>query len=190
MRNPLRFIYPPILALLALAIAGCADPPPRRVRHIHAEPVSQPAPPPSTQVFFYPTSGQSPEQQDRDRYECYLWAVKQSGFDPSQPRLAPHQRVEYVPMPAPGRDTVAGAVTGAAVGAAVSRDAGKGAVVGAMAGAVLGAASDSAREEQAHRVQERYDRRDAERTARLEQQADAYRRAMGACLEGRGYAVK
>jgi hypothetical protein len=150
------------------------------------------APPPTTQVYFYPTAGQSPEQQNRDRYECYLWAVKQSGFDPSQPHLAPHQRVEVVPMPAPGHDTVAGAATGAIVGAAVSRprDVGEGAVVGAIAGALLGAASDASRTAQAEQVQRRYDQRDAERNAVVEQQATNYRRAMGACLEGRGYTVK
>ena len=40
-------------------------------------------PPPETNVYFYPVRGQSPEQQDRDKYECNTWAVQQSGFDPS-----------------------------------------------------------------------------------------------------------
>ena len=34
-------------------------------------------------IFVYPNHGQSTEQTSRDRYECYLWAVKQTGFDPS-----------------------------------------------------------------------------------------------------------
>ena len=34
-------------------------------------------------VFVYPTHGQSAEQTSKDRYECYLWAVDQTGFDPS-----------------------------------------------------------------------------------------------------------
>lgn len=34
-------------------------------------------------VYVYPREGQSPEQQDRDRYECHRWAVDQTGFDPS-----------------------------------------------------------------------------------------------------------
>lgn len=35
-------------------------------------------------VYVYPREGQSPEQQDRDRYECHRWAVDQTGFDPSE----------------------------------------------------------------------------------------------------------
>ena len=143
---------------------------------------------------MYPTAGQSPEQLDRDRYECHTWAVKQSGFDPSQggSQVAPHQQVQVVGMPPPGTDVVAGAATGAVLGAAVSRprDAGGGAIVGAIAGAVLGAASQNAREQQVNTIQRRYDQRDAQIAARLEQQASGYRRAIGACLEGRGYTVK
>jgi len=40
------------------------------------------------------------------------------------------------------------------------------------------------------RIQSRYDQRDADRNARIEQQAQGYRRAMSACLEGRGYTVQ
>jgi hypothetical protein len=43
------------------------------------------APRPDTRVYVYPTAGQSEAQLDRDRYECHLWAVLQSGFDPTQP---------------------------------------------------------------------------------------------------------
>jgi hypothetical protein len=33
-------------------------------------------------VFLYPKTGQSADQQARDRYDCYRFAVTQSGFDP------------------------------------------------------------------------------------------------------------
>ncbi len=33
-------------------------------------------------VFLYPRNGQSADQQARDRYDCYRFAVAQSGFDP------------------------------------------------------------------------------------------------------------
>jgi len=39
-------------------------------------------------VEAYPANGQSPEQVSRDGYECYQYAVQQSGFDP---RSAPYQ---------------------------------------------------------------------------------------------------
>lgn len=34
------------------------------------------------EVFVYPTRGQSTKQTSQDRYECYLWSVDQTGFDP------------------------------------------------------------------------------------------------------------
>lgn len=37
----------------------------------------------SGDVFVYPKNGQTDEQRDRDRYECYTWAVDQTHFDPS-----------------------------------------------------------------------------------------------------------
>jgi hypothetical protein len=33
--------------------------------------------------FVYPRNGQSVERQATDRYECYRWAVSQTGFDPT-----------------------------------------------------------------------------------------------------------
>jgi hypothetical protein len=146
----------------------------------------------TTQVYVYPTGGQSEERLSRDRYECYLWGVKQSGFDPSQTSLAPHQRVEVVPMPPSGTGTAAGAITGAVLGAVIAgpHDAGEGAVAGAILGGAAGAVSDSQRQAEAKRVQGRYDQREAVRMAKLEEQANSYRRALTACLEGRGYTVK
>ncbi|MCK7477547.1 MAG: hypothetical protein M0C28_08730 [Candidatus Moduliflexus flocculans] len=37
-----------------------------------------------TQIYFYPNQGQSTEQQSRDHYACYNWAVDQTGFDPER----------------------------------------------------------------------------------------------------------
>lgn len=175
-------------SLTALALlSGCVAPPQQSA----GAQASQPMPPPSTQVYFYPTSGQSEAQQDRDRYECYVWAVKQTKYDPSTPGLAPHQRVVVQPMPPPGADTAAGALTGAAFGAIAAgpRDAGTGAIIGAVAGAAIGAVSDAGRQAQAAQVQGRYDQVDKQRYAELERRSDDYRRAMSACLEGRGYNV-
>jgi hypothetical protein len=62
-------------------------------------------------------------------------------------------------------------------------------VIGAVAGALIGAASDASRVEQTDRIQTRYDRLDAHRASQLERRAQDYRRAMAACLEGRGYTV-
>jgi hypothetical protein len=191
------------LLVSGFALTSCAAAPPAAPHPAAAAPPAaappaavppEEAPPAttSTQVYVYPSGGQSAAQLDRDRYECHVWAVKQSGFDPSQPHLAPHQRVQVVAMPPAGTGVLAGAATGAIIGAAVSQpyQSGSGAAIGAVAGALLGAASDAARQQQANQVQKHYDARDAQLQARLEQQSNDYRRAIGACLEGRGYTVK
>jgi len=167
------------------ACAGCvAEPPPR---------VLPPPPPPDTDVYFDAARGQTAEQQDRDRYECNGWAVRQSGFDPSLPGAPPHLRVRVEPAgPPAGAGVATGAVTGAVLGAAVSRpwEAGEGALVGAVAGAVIGGIADAARVDQARAASAaRADPSNA-RAALLEQKARDYRRAMAACLEGRGYNVR
>jgi hypothetical protein len=38
----------------------------------------------STDLFAYPTKGQTAEQQSQDRYECHRWAADQTGFDVTQ----------------------------------------------------------------------------------------------------------
>jgi hypothetical protein len=40
-------------------------------------------------VFLYPKNGQSSDQQAHDRYDCYRFAVAQSGFDPMHAGGAP-----------------------------------------------------------------------------------------------------
>ncbi len=60
-------------------------------------PTQVPAPQPAPQgngydVVAYPANGQSPAQVQQDGYDCYRWAVQQSGFDP--------QEVTYAPDPA------------------------------------------------------------------------------------------
>lgn len=177
-----------VVIVASIVLWGCA-PPGYTVRQT---PTESPQPVPVTTVYFYPTRGQSEAQQDRDRYECYLWAVKQSGFDPGQAQLAPHQRVEVQPVAPPGADTAAGAATGAIIGSMVSphHDRGFGLVFGAITGAMIGAASDAARQEQAARIQQQYDARESQRYVQVEKQARDYQRAMTACLEGRGYTVR
>lgn len=183
-----------ILAGAALLGAGCVETPPAPPpppAQVQPEP-PPPPPPPSPDVFFYPKQGQSAAQQSRDRYECYLWAHKQTGFDPSAIRPATRASVRVVAVPGPGHDTAVGTMTGAVLGAAVSRprDAGAGAIIGAVAGAVIGAASDQSRQHAANAEQARLDEMQARRAAQSDSQLQSYRRAMKACLEGRGYTVE
>ncbi len=162
--------------------------------------VSRPAPKatydnptvPLTQVYFYPKEDQTAEQQSRDHYDCYNWAVKQTGFDPGQSAIPTDQRVRVVPMPPPGHDTATLAVAGAVLGMLIGgpRHALGGALIGASGGAMAGAASDSARQESARQQENAYASRDRAQDNRLAESASGFRRAMGACLEGRGYSVR
>jgi hypothetical protein len=145
-----------------------------------------------TQVYFYPQKGQSAEQQSRDQYECYNWAIKQTGFDPGSTSLPAEKRIKVVPMPPPGHDTATLAIVGAVLGALIAgpRHAAGGALIGGAGGALAGAASDVSRQESARQMEEAYYQRDQSLNSNLDTQALDFRRAMGACLEGRGYSVK
>jgi hypothetical protein len=168
----------PLAALLGLS--ACVTPPPRVV--------AVPSQPPQPQrVFVYPNNGQSAEQTDRDRYECHLWAVQQTGVDPSRADANPYERVVVQPATPPGANTAAGAITGAILGALIAgpRAAGAGLVLGGATGAIVGSAADASAQQQSQQMQQQINMNASQGRAR----ADSYRRALGACLEGRGYTV-
>lgn len=54
---------------------------------VYIQPAPSVTPPSSTaeKIFIYPRKGQSEELQAKDRYECHLWALSQTGYDPTQP---------------------------------------------------------------------------------------------------------
>jgi hypothetical protein len=183
MKNRTETIIRAALGCVALAsvagiLAGCvAAPPPRPV----PPPQVQAPPPPNSDVYAYPLHGQAPAQQDRDHYECSQWATQQTGFDPSAPGVPPHQRVRVVSAgPPPG--------TGTAVGAVTSRpwESATGALAGAVVGGAIGSAADASNAQETRAVVVS-DRRQA---AAQEQKAANYRRAIGACLDARGYSVR
>ncbi|MFO1377984.1 MAG: glycine zipper 2TM domain-containing protein [Steroidobacteraceae bacterium] len=180
------------VALLALPLAAWAAPPPEEPEDEPDEVAGDVADVPDVTLYAYPEKGQTPAQLDRDRYECYRWAMKQTGFDPAAADVPPHRRVRVVAGPAPGEKVVAGAVTGAVLGAAVSNPyhAGNGALIGAVAGTVVGAVAASSDEAERRRIDEAERRREQDRAAAVERKAESYRRALGACLEGRGYRVR
>jgi glycine zipper 2TM protein len=174
-----------VAAASAALLAGCYTAPPPR-------PVYDPPPPPSqpvVQVYAYPLRGQTAGQQDRDHYECSTWATQQSGFDPSAPGVAPHQRVQVVSAgPPPGTNTAIGAVTGAILGAAIGGpyNGGPAALAGAVVGGAIGSTADAANAQATHTVVVT----DQRAAAAQEQRAANYRRAIGACLDARGYSVR
>jgi hypothetical protein len=120
-------------------------------------------------VVIYPGKGQSPAQQDQDRYACHIWATQQTGYDPSQP---PPQASPYGPSPL--RGAARGATIGA-VGGAIGGNAGKGAGIGAATGALIGGM----------RRRDQY----AQQQSSNSQQQSLYNRALATCMQGRGYTV-
>jgi hypothetical protein len=140
----------------------------------------------SAETFAYPAKGQSPEQQQRDKGECYGWASSQTGFDPSRP---PTASAPPPPSQAPQGGAVRGAARGAAGGAvigAIAGDAGKGAAIGAASGGMLGGMKRADQRRQEQYAQQQYS---AQQAAGQDQQRAAYDQAWKACMTGRGYTV-
>ncbi len=179
-----------LAAALVLPLAACVVAPPREVRHERHErydtrPVSQPV---EKTLYFYPTRDQSEAQQDRDRYECYRWAVRETNVDPGMRPVRQAAAPHTAPVVRDTGASVGGAVAGAVVGGMVSspRNMGTGMVLGAIFGGLLGATAEESRAQAVERQQAA--RRDAweARQAPLEN----FQRAMSACMSGRGYSVR
>jgi hypothetical protein len=131
------------------------------------------------EMFFYPSQGQTPEQQSKDQAECQAWAQQQTGIDPTRP--AP----QVAAAPAQQGQVVRGAARGGllgVVGGAIGGDVGKGAAIGAGVGATKGLLD---------RRRDRIDTEQAQQQALSAQQAGLaeFNRALGTCMQGRGYSV-
>jgi hypothetical protein len=135
-------------------------------------------------AIIYPAKGQSQQQQEKDKYECYTWAKGQTGFDPMQAGSTPQAPP---PPQGPGGERVKGAARGAAVGAVVGEiahdDAGKGAAAGAAGGAMIGGMKKRDKQKATAQAQQ-------QQGAAVASKQGEYNRAFGACMEGRGYTVK
>jgi hypothetical protein len=124
------------------------------------------ATPAGAELYVYPSKGQTPEQQAKDTQECQGWAVNQAG--------TPYGTASNQPSGGLVRGAAGGAALGA-VGGAIAGDAGQGAAIGAATGALFGGIRQ-------HRQRRQQD-------SQQQYQADAYNRALSACLQGRGYTV-
>jgi hypothetical protein len=138
--------------------------------------------------IIFPAQGQSPEQTEKDKCECYAWATQQAGFDPMQ---AP-QTVQAPPPQSQGpsgqrvKGAARGAVIGGVVGEVADDDAGKGAAAGAAAGVVAG----GMKTRQGRRQQASQQEEASQQQAATDEARNTFNRAFGACMEGKGYTVK
>src|SRR5215510_8532267 len=141
----------------------------------------------TAQPYIYPNQGQSPQQEQFDKGQCYSWAVQQTGFDPANPRVA---TAPPPGMPAPQGGMFRGAAGGAALGAvggAIGGDAGEGAAIGAGVGALFGAMRRARHMREEEQMQQSYA---MQQQSAMSQGRSNYERAFSACMAGRGYTVR
>jgi hypothetical protein len=138
-------------------------------------------------MFIYPEKGQSNEQMEQDKFQCYDWAKKQSGFDPMKaPTATTPPPQEEAAKGGVGRGAVRGGLLGLGVGA-IAGDAGKGAAIGAVGGGLIGGARRSNQKQEQAQAEQQWAEQQASNYAH---NRNKYNRAYSACLEGRGYTVK
>ena len=137
----------------------------------------------ASELYIYPAKGQSSEQQDKDKFECYNWARNDTGFDP--------MAVPTTSTPAPSSQKKSGGVVrgglgGAALGAIIG-DSSKSAKRGAVAGGLIGGVRQSSQNRQTEQNRQQWEQQESSKYAN---NRNNYNRAYSACLEGRGYTVK
>lgn len=132
-------------------------------------------------LFPFPSAEQNQQQQKVDEFECYKWAMEQTGIDPLN-----LPEVEAVVQTGPTGGAVRGAARGAAAGAAIGAitgDAGEGAAVGATVGAMRGRRAGMAAQDQQNQQSQ------ANAAAAEQEVKDTYIKAFTACMQGKGYTV-
>ncbi len=125
----------------------------------------------AAEVTVQPKSGQSGDQIEKAKSDCYQKAKDTTGFDPKA-ASASNQ-----PKGGAGKGAAKGAAVGA-VGGAMGGSAGTGAAVGAG----VGAAAGHHKKKKAEQAQEQQNEQNKSELA-------AFDRAESSCLESKGYAV-
>ena len=163
----------------------------------------------STNPFIYPSKGQTPQQEQKDKNECYDWASQQTGFDPAQ-ELADQQaaaararqqsqqaqQTALQQMESTQGQGAGGAAVGAAGGAifgAIAGNAGRGAAIGSAVGLLAGwhlrRAEEIAAENQQLQTQQQIAAQSAQQLAVSQQKLANYNLAFKTCMQGRGYTL-
>jgi len=140
------------------------------------------------EIVVYPAKGQSAEQAEKDKFECYSWAKGQTGFDP----MAPPTPTSAPPQKEAQQGGVArGALGGLAVGSAVGAIRGGGGKksrgIGAAAGGLVGGMRRNSQKRRESHNREQWER---DQVQQYSAARNNYNRNYAACLEGRGYSVR
>jgi hypothetical protein len=175
--HPLRVWSLPVL--LSSAWCAFAQAPPPAGPPPSTTAVKTPAQ--SVGLYVFPQKNQTAAVQQQDEGSCYSAAIQASGVDPRNP---PTTVVQAQTSAGGGvRGAAGGAAGGAAIGA-IAGNAGEGAAIGATVGVLHGIRAQHQKNEQAQAQAQQV-------AAQAKQQnIDAFKRAMTACLESRNYSVK
>ena len=140
------------------------------------------------EFYVYPNEGQSNDQMEKDKYECYQWARAQSGFDPmALPTTSTPPPEQKEPTARAAKGAFGGAFGGAIIGGIADDDPGKGAAIGAVGGGLIGGMRRQSQKKQHQQKQQQWEQQEV---AGYQQKRNSYNRAYTACLEGRDYTVK
>ncbi|HOO47061.1 MAG TPA: YMGG-like glycine zipper-containing protein [Deltaproteobacteria bacterium] len=140
------------------------------------------------ELIVFPAEGQTDEQMEKDKYECYSWAKKQTGFDPMEiPTATAPPPEEKAGKGGALKGAAAGAAVGAVGGKIAGKSASRGAGYGAAAGGLLGGMHQSSQQMEDERAKQQWAQEQSQQYARARSE---YNRAYAACLEGKGYTVK
>lgn len=140
--------------------------------------------------IVYPAKGQSDDQMEKDKYQCYSWAKNETGFDPMKtPTTTSGPPAKEGEVWGAGKSGVAGGAAGAIVGGAAKGKKGalRGGLLGAAGGALIGGVRSSNQRNREAKKRKDWERKEANNYVRARNE---YNRAFGACMEGRGYSVK
>lgn len=140
--------------------------------------------------IVYPAKGQSEDQMEKDKYQCYSWAKDKSGFDPMKtPTTTSAAPAKEEKVWGTGKTALAGAAGGAAVGgiAGGGKGALTGGLIGTAGGALIGGARSSNQRDREAKKRQEWEQNEGNKYARARNE---YNRSFGACMEGRGYSVK
>jgi hypothetical protein len=134
-------------------------------------------------LYVFPSKKQSKQQQKEDEFECYKWAVEQSGIDPLNLPKIEAAPVQSGPTGGAVRGSAKGAAAGVAIGA-IAGDAGEGAAIGAVAGGIAGRRQGKQAQAQQNQ-QAQADVANQEKAMK-----DSFIKGFSACIEGKGYTIK
>jgi hypothetical protein len=130
-------------------------------------------------LYVYPRNNQSATQQLTDESTCYSDAKVQTGYDPNATTTAPNTK----PDDKKGHPAAKGAAKGAIIAGATGGDMATGARRGAIVGGIRAKRKEKKEDEQAEKKAQ------SAQTAQ-QQQMDAFKRSISACLDAHGYSVK